>query len=473
MKSIVDGDMKATFVHNLKTLTGMASLTDEFLVLSPKTNSEIRIPLASVSRYTVKSKSSIEIVFYNFRRIVLSLNNSNLQQIELNCVLEEIAANPKPPFETTDNRYDIQFLEKELSRQGYQHEVNLLRVSSPLKGRPAIVPFSIAQENIEALSSFYWNGQFPQYVWGNWSSSSQLYGSMLFHSSRPLHFISKKEGTKNSFTGTLATDYMSHLLFLLNDSRFKREEDRAVTVLDVGPPCQEIVAAFPEIKFKFYNLSEKETECNFSNLENLCINEIQDIQDSITKMNSTLRNLLYKYLIITNEIIQTFKSCPLVILSSAGKGYSLADVILKSLLLILLDSHYRTLDGFLSFIIKEWNITSTGSIWVHFSVFIYCVFILYTLNPDAFEFNEHFLMSLLDNPHLSETKYMSEIFTAQREYFSNSHHDPLAVPIHWHINSDFMVWFPYFFRYQPQISTYRREIMSSIKGSLMNSMGKI
>ena len=63
--------------------------------------------------------------------------------------------------------------------------------------------------------------------------------------------------------------------------------------------------------------------------------------------------MLNSYLAHATKIAQKITNSQTVILQSGGTRYQ-TEPIISSLVLLLLDSHYRTLAGFASLIDKEW-----------------------------------------------------------------------------------------------------------------------
>ena len=150
---------------------------------------------------------------------------------------------------------------------------------------------------------------------------------------------------------------------------------------------------------------------SFRKLSDLCVSGPDDSNWWSNLENSHwlehIRTILAGSLKIADKVENAEASC--IVHCSDGWDRTAQ---LTSLSMIMLDSYYRTLTGFEVLVEKEW--TSVGHKFAQrighgdarfqdperspvFIQFIDCIYQLTTQFPHAFEFNEHFLMTLLDH----------------------------------------------------------------------------
>eukprot|EP01125_Pyxidicula_operculata_P004902 TRINITY_DN1814_c0_g1_i1.p1 TRINITY_DN1814_c0_g1~~TRINITY_DN1814_c0_g1_i1.p1 ORF type:complete len:2509 (+),score=641.73 TRINITY_DN1814_c0_g1_i1:27-7553(+) len=236
------------------------------------------------------------------------------------------------------------------------------------------------------------------------------------------------------------------------------KRQRNITVLDTGTSNQALTEAYPHLKWRFLGLSSVENEDKMIQLLNICNSPISDFDITINSIKGLSGPLIKRYLygawFIYNVLIRgdslilqtgnfdsSSSSSPIV--STVPQGYNSQElklesfgssrltsahfprIILSSIAQVMIDPYYRTIDGFFTLISKEWRI-SGESMWIHFNIFITCVYQLLVLHPTLFEYTEGFLFAVLDHVQVTLDEFKKNVLSViENNYFRNENTEVL------------------------------------------------
>ncbi len=181
-------------------------------------------------------------------------------------------------------------------------------------------------------------------------------------------------------------------------------DERRIKIIDTGvAPGGTFFAPYADVTY--LNLSSDDVVKRFKSMLDRCYDSVPvDAYtiDSIRKL--AWHSLLAQYFEIAHDIADKILSGECVILQS-GPATNDIDPVISSLVQIIIDPYYRTLDGFSVLVDKEW-ITSGYAFasrptvaYPMFYLFCNCVWELQNLHRRDFGFNEHILIAYLDNIH--------------------------------------------------------------------------
>lgn len=309
------------------------------------------------------------------------------------------------------------------------------------------------------------NGRFPTYVWGAWKTKHSLDQSALLRADRSVLPEDKVERRALSYGDKMMLKFIGILntLYLGGHGSSVDDDDglglsgldtspvltskssthdlkkKLVQVIDTGKGNhdQEIIAGiYKEIcEFSWLGLPtwEELQECH-DNLFAVCVHQYSDAKFYQKIRETQWPQYEARYLREAHRVVTVMRDQKgIVILQNGGPEHD-DDYLLVSLVQILIDPYFRTIEGFCKLIDKDWVqysfpfFTRMGHSvdekhvhqprgkaekekdktkgqervqWTRnlpcFEMFLNCVWQLLQMEPTAFEFTEDFLLFLLDS----------------------------------------------------------------------------
>jgi len=283
-------------------------------------------------------------------------------------------------------------------------------------------------------------------------------------------------------------------------------EDKLIYVFDTGIKVQpnyftHVYSQF--CTFQFINLNLKELQAGFTALQSSLSKSISSSSKGRKSLNRIKElttdiwvPLIEKYLNYANTIVTKIADGQAVMISSGGPEYE-TDYTLSSLVQIMVDPFYRTMEGFCVLLGKDWvsygfpfldeTINWAEPVLFHF---IHCVWTLLQQNPQEFEFNQEFLAFVLDSfissqfstfLHNSEKEAL-EVGEVQRSLFLYVLHkdhrlvfeNPLYSPgtsgkEPRYGNHDIRLWTSYILRNDVSILSHEQHFVNSIESKITDN----
>lgn len=347
---------------------------------------------------------------------------------------------------------------------------------------PAVlaVPSSASEDDLRAVAAFRSKGRIPVLSWIHPNSQAAI-----VRCSQPLVGVAGKKSAADEKYIQMIMDAnaQSHKLYIMD----ARPQANAIANKARGGGY-ESEETYPNSELCFLDIQNIHVMRQaYMKLKDLCTGEVNDT-NWYTHLEAThwldyIRIILAGALRITDKIESSESS----VIVHCSDGWD-RTAQLTSLSMIMLDAYYRTLKGFQVLIEKEW--LSFGHKFGHrighgddkhadperspvFVQFIDCVYQLTLQFPHAFEFNEHFLITVLD--HLYSCLFGTFLFNKESERVAervqsqtvslwsliNSHSDNFMNPLYSSHNDHVLLpaaslrrmvlWTNYYCRWNPLI----------------------
>jgi len=143
--------------------------------------------------------------------------------------------------------------------------------------------------------------------------------------------------------------------------------------------------------------------CNTQQPDNSVIGEKLEylIQNSELSFGVTVR----RYISVARGLYDLFYEKRSVILVSANKECIPIEVVLSCLIRILIDPFYRTIDGIIGLLRREWCTMKARHSWIHYFNLIACIYELVLTQPEQFQYTKDFVITLF-NPTEKDLPYL-------------------------------------------------------------------
>lgn len=455
---------KSSSVEHLQSETGLSLSNDNNLIID--------VPLCTVSRVekvggaTSKGENSygIDIFCKDFRNLRFALKQANHSRRD---VYDSIVQYCFPAsknlkffaFEYTQkfesNGWNIYKPISEFERLGLPNDSwKITKINERYElsdSYPAVlaVPSAASEDDLKAVASFRSRGRIPILSWIHPHSQAAI-----VRCSQPQVGVSGKKSSADEKYIQMVMDAnaQSHKIYVMD----ARPQANAIANKARGGGY-ESEETYPNSEVNFLDIPNIHViRESFRKLKDLCISGPEDVHWWSNLENTHwlehIRTILAGALKIADKIENAEASC--IVHCSDGWDRTAQ---LTALSMIMLDSYYRTLKGFQVLIEKEW--CSLGHKFGQrighgddrfqdperspvFLQFIDCVYQLTKQFPHAFEFNEDFLMTLLDHTYSclfgtflynSESQRMKEEVktkTVSLWSFINSHEEDFTNPLY-------------------------------------------
>eukprot|EP01125_Pyxidicula_operculata_P017359 TRINITY_DN6077_c0_g1_i1.p1 TRINITY_DN6077_c0_g1~~TRINITY_DN6077_c0_g1_i1.p1 ORF type:complete len:2180 (-),score=456.03 TRINITY_DN6077_c0_g1_i1:394-6933(-) len=354
---------------------------------------------------------------------------------------------------------------RELKRHGYKKDFNLWKIWD-IGERDVIVPSSISIERLEEAMTARQFCAVPSYTWGAWhiqvpslstsqdcrgcpnhpfvSGIKKRFGATLLRAGRPkvmvLDAFPSENDLKNYQIDLALLDEI--LCNIVNNVKFQNWRNsigmntqnsalsssgprnvlspvgnrKLLQVVDTGTNPGIISEHYRSLcKFQFYNCKESEVELEFEKLFKITTSYYSDVFKMVADLESLqwVSIFVNKYVLHSKSVIAMISEGETIILQDGGPGCEHSDSLISSLVQVLVEPNYRTVDGFIVLVLKDWICSSFGlegsektgassdGPWPMFFLFITCVAEILLIYTDYFQFNKNFLIKILDEMYSS------------------------------------------------------------------------
>ena len=290
---------------------------------------------------------------------------------------------------------------------------------------PAVlaVPSSASEDDLRAVASFRSKGRIPVLSWIH-----PLSQAAIVRCSQPLVGVAGKrsQADEKYIQMIMDANAQSHKLYIMD----ARPQANAIANKARGGGY-ESEETYPNSEISFLDIPNIHVmRESYRKLKDLCTGEMTDTHWysnlEATHWLDYIRTILAGALRVSDKIENSQSS----VIVHCSDGWD-RTAQLTALSMLMLDSYYRTLKGFQVLVEKEW--LSFGHKFGHrvghgddkytdaerspvFVQFIDCVYQLTIQFPHAFEFNEHFLIIVLD--HMYSCLFGTFLFNKESERVS-------------------------------------------------------
>eukprot|EP01128_Nolandella_sp_AFSM9_P001579 TRINITY_DN1179_c0_g1_i1.p1 TRINITY_DN1179_c0_g1~~TRINITY_DN1179_c0_g1_i1.p1 ORF type:complete len:557 (+),score=39.02 TRINITY_DN1179_c0_g1_i1:118-1788(+) len=272
-----------------------------------------------------------------------------------------------------------------------------------------ILPTSLRfLEPLRRSAKIRFQSRFPTYSWSCWDPASVFHQKVLMTAGRPLFSLetSRNDSPQESDYDVIEQLYYSCLCHHPTVvTPFENPVSPYLHVVDTGGEHHELTTYYsPYCKINYLSLSTQSLRGAYDDLYR-CITEEDTDQLLSDSRLTTWTGHINRYLSHAQGVAQLLSKTS-VIIQHGGISYMSAPT-LSSLVQLIADPYFRTLDGFLCLLEKEWlsfghdfrDSRVSGDVGgdpVYFH-FVCCVWEILQQNSHLFEFNERFLLCLLDS----------------------------------------------------------------------------
>ena len=243
--------------------------------------------------------------------------------------------------------------------------------------RYAVVPSSISLESVSDSGTNHYNHRFMTWCW----TDSDTMVSLL-RCSEPKTILNNS--------------YLSKIMSTVNSGKARTHAVLSTARLKDSCPSEETISS------------------SFEKLWNTCL--VKDCDNFYKNLDSCKWLHHMQSLIRASRHIARTLKCdknPVVVMDQSGRDIS---CVIVSLVVILCDKYYRTIDGFANLINKEWvaagysfysslmTINGHKNFLPTFMMFLDCVHNIILQYPTEFEFTDHYLIEILDTIFSGDSK---------------------------------------------------------------------
>eukprot|EP01124_Arcella_intermedia_P014856 TRINITY_DN21410_c0_g1_i1.p1 TRINITY_DN21410_c0_g1~~TRINITY_DN21410_c0_g1_i1.p1 ORF type:complete len:2184 (-),score=470.63 TRINITY_DN21410_c0_g1_i1:39-6566(-) len=425
-----DFKVAVSFVYQGKCVKGFSDLSISPSGLSfnnPAWNNRIQIVFEEIGAVKFPEVvGSVEIYCLDLKQIYIVFDQKDLDTLNsflASLIISSVKNKAVPPF--SDLKYSLlDDITEEMKRQrsGKQWRI------APQGPDYLVLPTFLEQQDITTLTA-YRSGRLPSYLWGCWEPDNPLYGSIVMECYRPF-FVSRsgknfvdlayKLRNDESFIGGWLKEayYLETLQILLDQELDRRPGPRKISsrpvIFDIGETIKLLLDGNPYCECRFMHFEVTANEANIFELIKI-INTSPC--NSIDKGAELLLAIIKPFLNWAEECVQVLQlSC--IVLIQYSEAESILFAIFCPLVLIMLDVHYRTIDGLLKLITRYWKKFTKVYDWLHYIIFLFCLYELFLHHPSEFEFTELFIKDLLKNVRISFANMKKMI--SEKEYINPS-----------------------------------------------------
>ncbi|EFA84568.1 Myotubularin-related protein 2 [Heterostelium album PN500] len=468
------------------------------------TKDDCDIPITSISKLKHLNNNQTEITCKDFRVCVFSLNNPSIwekikNRLESYEVTDLFAfANAEPYDPSLDTIYNV---EDEFLR--LQFPVDNWRITyanrdyslCPTYPSLFVVPVTVTDDDLKKISLFREKGRVPAICWIH-----KTHKSTITRCSQPRVGIFKSKCNEDEeYLNIITRSNTNSPVLYVMDSR-PMANAKANTLLGKG---HEDTSLYQNVELQFLGIGNIHVmRDSYKKLYNLI--QLPETSNWLSMLDGTQwLEHIYQIINSANIVVEMVDKKGSSVLTHCSDGWDRTSQLV-ALSQLLLDPYYRTYRGFQVLIEKEW--LSFGHQFTHrcahvhhekndeefspiFLMFIDAVWQLTNLFPTTFQFNEKFLITILESVY--NCRYGTFLFNHQKErvlytkrngglaslwMYLNSNEieftnyffidDPKPI-FHNFFLSDIQFWNNYYFRYK---ENYKQRVV--INESIVKLVGK-